>query len=144
MSLFDSKLVRCGECGEQYYPERGAHVCPHNFARVTATAARREQAEQERSSMFASELDRAMEREINSPPHYTAGAVECIDALRAVLGPQGFRAYCLGNVIKYLWRAEHKGGTQDMKKALWYMRMLLGDDPRKDAAVGPVNTSAPR
>ena len=56
---------------------------------------------------------------VNHPPHYTAGDIECIDAIRAALGREGFVAYCRGSAIKYLWRCEHKGGTEDMHKAEW-------------------------
>jgi hypothetical protein len=58
---------------------------------------------------------------VNHPPHYTAGEIECIDAIRAALGRDGFIAYCRGNAIKYLWRCEHKGGTEDLRKAAWYL-----------------------
>ena len=58
---------------------------------------------------------------VNHPPHYTAGDIECIDAIRAALGRDGFISYCRGNAIKYLWRCNHKGGTEDMHKAEWYV-----------------------
>ena len=35
------------------------------------------------------------------------------------------------NAFKYLWRAEKKGGKQDIDKAIWYLRYSNGDDPRK-------------
>ena len=70
---------------------------------------------------------------VNSPDHYTNGEIECIDAIRAALGPDGFRAFCQGQVIKYSWRAQHKGDwPQDFQKATWYSRMAIGDDPRVD------------
>lgn len=63
---------------------------------------------------------------VNHPPHYKQGDIECIHAIKAALGDDGFRAYCKGNVIKYLWRAEHKNNVdQDYGKADWYMRRLL-------------------
>jgi hypothetical protein len=62
---------------------------------------------------------------VNHPPHYTAGEIECIDAIRAALGREGFLAYCRGNAIKYLWRCEHKGGTEDLKKAKWYQEKAI-------------------
>ena len=63
---------------------------------------------------------------VNHPPHYTAnGAIECIDAIEAALTPEEFRGFCKGNVLKYLWRMNHKGGAQDLKKALWYLQRLL-------------------
>ena len=60
---------------------------------------------------------------VNEPPHYTADAdIECIDAIEAALGPDGFRAFCRGNAIKYIWRCELKGNAeQDIKKAGWYI-----------------------
>ena len=68
---------------------------------------------------------------VNSPPHYNQGEIECIDAIEAALGPEGFRAYCRGNGIKYLWRAElkHKSQTkeisEDWAKANWYINRAM-------------------
>ena len=67
---------------------------------------------------------------VNSPPHYNAGEIECIDAIREALGAEGFRAYCVGNVLKYAWRNRRKNGDEDLMKASWYARMAAGDDPR--------------
>ena len=64
---------------------------------------------------------------VNHPPHYTAGgAIECIDAIEAALTPEEFRGFCKGNVLKYLWRMNHKGGAQDLQKGLWYLQRLVG------------------
>jgi hypothetical protein len=60
---------------------------------------------------------------VNSPPHYNASGIECIDALRAALG-EGFEFYLQGNVMKYLWRYRYKNGTQDLEKAAWYLNVL--------------------
>lgn len=66
-----------------------------------------------------------------SPPHYTAGEIECIDAIREAVGPEGFDGYLRGQVIKYAWRAGRKDDyAQDMAKAAFYARMAAGDDPR--------------
>ena len=65
---------------------------------------------------------------INHPPHYTAhpSGVECITIT------EGF-SFNLGNVIKYLWRAEEKGALiADLQKAEWYLRREI--DRRIDAA----------
>ena len=63
---------------------------------------------------------------VNSPTHYNHSGLECIDALAASLGEEGFKAYCRGNVIKYLWRLEHKGKSiEDAKKARWYLNKLI-------------------
>jgi len=66
---------------------------------------------------------------VNHPPHYTAGGIECIDAIRAALGREGFLAYCRGNAIKYLWRCEHKGGMEDLHKAEWYIHRANQEQP---------------
>lgn len=63
---------------------------------------------------------------INSPPHYTRGGIECVDAIRAALTPEEFRGWLKGNVLKYLWRGPHKGSeAQDYGKGEWYLKRLL-------------------
>lgn len=42
---------------------------------------------------------------VNHPAHYTAGGIECIEALKsATVGLEGIEAVCTANAIKYLWR----------------------------------------
>lgn len=62
---------------------------------------------------------------VNQPPHYTAGGIECIDAIRAALTPDEFRGFCKGNAIKYAWREKLKGGDEDLKKAAWYLAKVV-------------------
>jgi hypothetical protein len=70
---------------------------------------------------------------VNRPSHYNYGDIECIDAIRAMLGPDGFKAYCKGNELKYLWRSGLKfKEKEDLQKSVWYGRMANGDDPRED------------
>ena len=64
---------------------------------------------------------------VNHPKHYNQAGIECIDALRAALGPVGFRKYCHGNVLKYVWRHEYKGGIEDLDKAVWYINRLRSE-----------------
>lgn len=65
---------------------------------------------------------------VNLPPHYTAGKVECIDALEAATeGLQGIEAHCTACAIKYLWRWKRKGGHEDLRKARWYINRMLGE-----------------
>jgi len=61
---------------------------------------------------------------VNNPPHYTAGAIECIDAIRAALTPEEFRGFCKGNALKYVWRERLKGGAESLAKAGWYLNRL--------------------
>ena len=62
---------------------------------------------------------------VNHPPHYqSAKGIECIDAIEAAMTVEEFRGYLRGNCLKYLWRAEKKGGDEDLKKAAWYLNRL--------------------
>ena len=66
-----------------------------------------------------------MKDNINHPAHYTAGRVECIDALAAATtGLEGIEAVCTANAIKYLWRWKRKNGIEDIDKAIWYLERL--------------------
>jgi len=62
---------------------------------------------------------------VNHPIHYGTGEIECIDAIRSALGPQGFLSYCKGNIMKYLWRYEYKNGIEDLKKAEVYLGWMI-------------------
>lgn len=65
---------------------------------------------------------------VNHPDHYTQGGVECIDALKAATtGLEGIEAVCTANAIKYLWRWKQKNGTEDLRKAVWYIDRLIGE-----------------
>ena len=63
---------------------------------------------------------------VNHPSYYTAGKVECIDAIEAALGRDGFIAFLRGQVIKYNWRCGLKDdAAQDAAKARWYADRLI-------------------
>ena len=63
---------------------------------------------------------------VDHPGHYTAGKVECIDALEAAtVNLTGIEAVCTANAIKYLWRWKLKNGAEDLKKARWYLDRLI-------------------
>jgi hypothetical protein len=62
---------------------------------------------------------------VNRPQHYTKGAVECIDAIKAALGDDGYKGYCQGQVMKYVWRFQHKNGVEDLRKAGFYLNELI-------------------
>ena len=57
---------------------------------------------------------------IDHPPHYTAhpSGIECIQITEHM-------GFCLGNAVKYIWRADLKGGSEDLKKAIWYLQREL-------------------
>jgi hypothetical protein len=37
----------------------------------------------------------------------------------------GFDGYCVGNIIKYVWRYDTKNGLEDLYKARWYLEKLI-------------------
>jgi len=60
---------------------------------------------------------------VNHPSHYTFGKIEVIDAIEG-LALEG--DFLLGNVLKYVARAKHKGAElEDLKKARWYLERKI-------------------
>lgn len=54
---------------------------------------------------------------VNHPAHYKTGGIETIDFIEAKN-----LNYHLGNVVKYITRADHKGDRlENLKKAQWYL-----------------------
>ncbi len=55
---------------------------------------------------------------VNHPRHYTdhPSGIECIEITEHM-------SFCIGNAIKYLWRADLKynDAMEDLQKALWYI-----------------------
>ena len=63
---------------------------------------------------------------VNHPTHYCQGNIEVIDYIRDSLGEEGCYDFCIGNVIKYIARAKHKGKwVQDLEKSIWYLNYAL-------------------
>ncbi|GAK08975.1 DUF3310 domain-containing protein [Geomicrobium sp. JCM 19038] len=61
--------------------------------------------------------------DVNHPSHYTKGNIECLDAIEeAVPDPA---SYYTGNILKYMWRWQHKNGVEDLKKAQFYLNRLI-------------------
>ena len=72
---------------------------------------------------------------VNRPKHYNReGAMESIDEMVLVFGPEAVMHFCLCNAWKYRYRATAKNGEEDLKKSDWYMRKYkelkeVGHDP---------------
>lgn len=69
------------------------------------------------------------EDSVNHPSHYTSdpSGVECIEITK-------HRDFCVGNAIKYLWRAGLKKDAdmpatekeiEDLRKAIWYIQQKI-------------------
>jgi len=61
---------------------------------------------------------------VNNPPHYNVGGIECIDAILSATN-HNKEGYLQGNILKYVWRYDYKGGLEDLQKAQWYLNKLI-------------------
>jgi hypothetical protein len=44
--------------------------------------------------------------------------------------------FCLGNAVKYILRADHKGNPiEDFKKAIWYLEREIANREKKDGTI---------
>ena len=60
---------------------------------------------------------------VNHPAHYKVGGIETIDFIEAKK-----LNYNLGNVVKYITRADHKGDRkEDLLKARWYLNREIAN-----------------
>ena len=66
-----------------------------------------------------------MSDNVNHPDHYKNNGIECIDIIIFILGKVGVKFFCLGNVVKYIFRYPRKNGVEDLKKAAWYLNKLI-------------------
>ena len=63
---------------------------------------------------------------VNHPKHYTEhpSGIECIQVTRHF-------NFCLGNAIKYIWRADLKNdAVEDLRKAIWYIQEEINERVR--------------
>lgn len=69
------------------------------------------------------EIEEPKPDNVNHPAHYKVGGIETIDFIEA----KGL-GYNLGNVVKYVTRADHKGDRrQDLEKARWYLEREIAN-----------------
>lgn len=68
---------------------------------------------------------------VNHPKHYTShpSGVECITVTEHM-------NFCLGNAVKYVWRADEKNGVEDLKKAIWYLQREVAKREKEAHALG--------
>lgn len=110
------KTIAFGSSDIPFFADSVTDTTPNRMAQLAYEAGKKYR-------MEGSESDRQIEMfepkadPVNNPAHYTVGGIETIDFIEAKkLG------YNLGNVIKYLTRADHKGNKmEDLRKAQWYL-----------------------
>lgn len=63
---------------------------------------------------------------VSAPRHYRShpSGVECIQVTEHM-------GFCLGNAVKYIWRADLKGGLEDLQKARWYIEREIARRERR-------------
>ena len=79
-----------------------------------------------------------------NPDHYkNQTSLECIEAMEIIFGRDAVIDFCRCNAWKYIWRWKKKNGTEDRKKAKWYLQraynMLDGSDKRMDIVRGMIH-----
>lgn len=76
---------------------------------------------------FSQKLDESIEVDmINKPPHYTYGDIEIINFIEQVTAQYPPElAFAIGSAIKYIARANHKNGKEDIDKAKWYLQRVF-------------------
>lgn len=62
---------------------------------------------------------------VNHPSHYETGKFECIEVMQEVFGIGAVINFCKCNAFKYVYRMDRKNGTDDAKKAIWYLNKYL-------------------
>lgn len=62
-------------------------------------------------------------RDATNPDYYKKFKYETIEVIEAITqNYEGLQAVCVGNVVKYVSRAIYKNGTEDIRKAKWYLK----------------------
>ncbi len=62
---------------------------------------------------------------VNYPPHYNTGKYESIDVMVETQGINAVKNFCICNAFKYIYRHRFKNGTEDIKKAIWYLNKYV-------------------
>ena len=62
---------------------------------------------------------------VNHPAHYNTGKYESIDVMVETQGINAVKNFCICNAFKYIYRHRFKNGTEDIKKAIWYLNKYV-------------------
>lgn len=65
---------------------------------------------------------------VDHPNHYQSDKVEAIDVIAEFTKDlSGVQAFDIGNAFKYLCRFTRKNGTEDLRKAVWYIQHAINN-----------------
>lgn len=80
---------------------------------------------------------------VDHPVHYTSAAATCAACGAGIecIQVTEHLGFCLGNAIKYIWRADLKGGVEDLRKAAWYVHREIERRQRRDETDTPRPTN---
>lgn len=123
-------FLRCGEC------KRNVDILDHDTVSITKRLVPPEvtyyhpgcydpwaDVTSENGTRVTEAIDRLEPDPVNAPAHYRwlPNGIEVID-ITETLG------FCLGNVVKYALRADHKGKPlEDLRKAEFYLRREIAN-----------------
>ena len=96
-------------------------ITSEQMARIAATMSKPRQRMQSSGSSWellsVTTSNQPVSDNVNHPAHYKVGGIETIDFIEAKK-----LNYRLGNVVKYITRADHKGERlENLRKAKWYL-----------------------
>ena len=104
----DWKTIALASTGIPFYEDSVTDTTPKRMAELAYEAGKA-------TAKLRMEGDRG--DAVNNPAHYKVGGIETIDFIEAKK-----LNYNIGNVVKYLTRADHKGNKlEDLRKAQWYL-----------------------
>ena len=72
------------------------------------------------------------EKDAIRPEHYKKGKIEVIEIMKDQLTPEEFKGFIKGLIVKYILRADYKGGLEDYKKAQWYLNYFIEQEEKKN------------
>ena len=74
---------------------------------------------------------------VEHPWHYSGyDGIECMQAMRSMMGGAGIRDYWWGCAYKYLWRWTRKNQAEDLRKARQCIDYLLAEIETESGSEG--------
>ena len=128
-----SKELTCEGCGVTFVHKkekaqgRWPKYCPECLPKYSKVPKKKEETVQTIAEKIVKAIEepevKVTPKKEDHPSHYTRGNIEVIDFIEDQQLP-----YHLGNVIKYIARAGHKGDKlEDLKKARWYLDRYINE-----------------
>lgn len=62
---------------------------------------------------------------VTEPPHYKNLAIDTLELMSVNFSDEAYMGFLEGNVLKYVMRYKMKNGAQDLRKAQYYLELLI-------------------